>query len=427
MNWNEMLKIATGFSSDSRALRAGDIFVALRGEKSDGGAYAADVLKRGALGVVADKGFASRFPDVKDSRVIESESAHELHRELAAHFRRRFKGTVIAVGGSNGKTTTKEFLAAILAAHRPTVKTEKSQNGELGIPRTLEKLREGVEAAVIEVGIDGPGDMVRHASLVAPDVALLTSIGEEHLNLLKTVDNVFAEERILADETLARGGRVYAPASDPYLARLSDLPGVILTPARPEDIDPSLRCSLGHPKALQNAALAARVALDLGVPKATVAAAIAKLEVPEGRGRELRLRPDLLVLADHYNANMASMKAGIAYAKSVAAVEKLPLKLVLGDMLDLGDSADFAHDEVLREAAAVAPAFVLLVGPQMSARAASLASQLAAVNSVVSSSPDSASAESKAQELLRGSAVLLVKGSRGTQLERVLKAMGVPA
>ena len=424
MTLKDYVHKAVGFTSDSRAVRAGDLFFALKGEKTDGALFVPEILKKNPTAVFAERGFGQRFPDIRDPRIVEVDNVHAAHREAAGLFRARFTAPVVAVGGSNGKTTTKEFLATILASDRPILKTDKSQNGELGIPKTLEKLREDLRAAVIEVGIDGPGDMLRHVQLVAPDVALLTSIGEEHLNLLKTVDNVFSEERILVDETLKRGGRAYVPAADPYLQRLAKLPRVTSTPARPEDLDPSFRCLLGHPMARQNAALAAKVALDLGVPREKIAAALLVLEVPEGRGREIRLRPDVLILADHYNANVASMKAGLAYAREVADREKLPLKLVLGDMLDLGEAVAAAHDEVIAAAAQMLPKEVQLVGPEMSQRQARLAGLLSGGS--VSSAPSSALARTPAQNLLQGPSVLLVKGSRGTALERVLQAMGVP-
>lgn len=413
---------AGGFTSDSRAFREGDVFFALKGEKADGATFVPEILKQNPTGVVVERGFAARFPNLRDPRVMEVDGVHAAHREAAGYFRRKFRGRVVAVGGSNGKTTTKEFLATLASSGLKVVKTDKSQNGELGIPRTLEKLREGIDVAVVEVGIDGPNEMLRHASLVAADFALLTSIGEEHLNLLKTVDNVFVEERVLADEALARGGRVFVPSDDPYLARLLPLKGVTGTPLRPEEVDASFHCTLGHPMALRNAALAARVALELGVSREQIAKAIADLVVPDGRGQEIRLAPDFVLLADHYNANVASLRAGIAYARGVADRERLPLKLMLGDMLDLGEATAAAHDEALACAAAANPAAVLLVGPEMSRRAASLQAQLGAGR--VTTAPDSASAVPLAQQLRLGPAVLLAKGSRGTRLEVALRAMG---
>src|SRR5690606_21477852 len=137
---------------------------------------------------------------------------------------------------SSGKTSTKEFLRQILEPHYRCVVTQKSQNGELGIPKTLEGLRADTEIVLIEVGIDRPHDMERHMHIVQPDVGILTSIGEEHLEQLKNVDTVFAEESKLFEATWKRGGTCFAPRADHYLARFEKHSSMILTPEAPADI-----------------------------------------------------------------------------------------------------------------------------------------------------------------------------------------------
>ena len=188
----ELAKKASAYTSDSRRVTAQTIFVALKGEKTDGHKFVPELLERGCLlAIVSQDWLAQNSHYQNRGDVLAVPSTNEAHRLLAAVFRKKFQGKIIGVGGSSGKTSTKDFLSHLLSGAFKVFKTEKSQNGELGIPKTLEGLHSGFDLAVIEIGIDAPGDMRRHVEIVEPDVALLTSIGEEHLNLLKNIENVF--------------------------------------------------------------------------------------------------------------------------------------------------------------------------------------------------------------------------------------------
>jgi UDP-N-acetylmuramyl pentapeptide synthase len=409
----------SGYTSDSRVATPDDVFVALAGDSRDGHDFVPELLARGVACVV-ERGRV-RFDAA--APVAEVADTHEAHRQLAALFRRRFAGPVVGIGGSSGKTTAKEFTASILGAAMRVAKTERSQNGELGVPRTLERLRAGVDVAVVEIGIDAPGDMARHVGIVAPDVAVLTSIGEEHLNLLGTVENVFREEAILFEATLARGGVAFAPEDDPWLARLKERPGVTLVPSDPERLDPALDCPLTHPYARRNASLACAVALHLGMPAAAIRPVLATLEPPEGRGQERILPEGTVVLLDHYNANPSSLRAGLEAARLRAASASLPLRLVLGDMLDLGTETVRAHEGMVADLRAAAAASLWLVGPEWSR----LADRLAGAAGELRVFPDSAAAAREAAALRLPPSVVLVKGSRGMALERVLRGLGVEA
>lgn len=415
-----VLERCTGYTSDTRAVRAGDLFVALKGATSDGHDFLEKAFASGATAALVREGFRTP-PALAGATLVEVADVHAAHRQAAAHFRARFKGKIVAVGGSSGKTSTKEFLAHFLAARRKIAKTDKSQNGELGIPKTLEKLRPDIEVMIVEVGIDAPGDMARHAALVNPDVALLTSIGEEHLNLLKTVDNVFTEEKILFDVTLARGGVCFAPGGDPWLRRLAGTTGIVLTPSDPTlfsvKMAAAFRERLPNAYAIQNATLAALVAREFGVTESDILSLVPTLTLPDGRGGVERLANGVVLVADHYNSNPSSLKAALASAGETAHHAKLPLDLVLGDMLDLGDMTAALHESVYAPIRGAGARHVTLVGPEM----AKLADRLRKDGLKVDTYADSAVAAGAMSSVTNG--VVLVKGSRGMALEKVLERL----
>ena len=366
------------------------------------------------MAVVSPEFFEANRSTPFGEKLFAVDNTHEAHRELAALFRQRFHGKIIAVAGSSGKTTTKEFLYEILSKKFRCMKTEKSQNGELGIPRTLERLDDSLQMAVIEVGIDGPGDMVRHANLVQPDLAVLTSIGEEHLNLLKNIETVFAEEKIIFDVTIKRGGRCFAPKNDPFLGTLDNgNTGIDLVERSVLD---TYAVSLANPYSVQNASLAVAVALKLGMSPAEISEGIRSLKVPEGRGQEFPLATGGVLLADHYNSNPSSLKAGLEYAQSRAGAAKKGLTLILGDMLDLGDESKRAHDSIVSLVAGTGAKRIFLVGPMISAVAAKMPGDVVCFK-------DSQAALNGIPWAKLGSDYVLAKGSRGVALEVALQAL----
>jgi UDP-N-acetylmuramoyl-tripeptide--D-alanyl-D-alanine ligase len=407
---------ASSFSSDSREVRDGVIFVALSGTASDGARFIEPTLAKygAAFAVTQNKDVFLGLPEGVKERVFLVSDAHQAHRHLAKNFRIKFSGKVIAVGGSNGKTSTKEFLYHILSSKFRVVKTHASQNGELGIPKTLEKLHpidgSPVDLAVVEVGIDGPGDMIRHVEIVRPHIAILTSIGEEHLNLLKSVDGVFREERILADWCADYGGSVFVPQGDQYLERL-------VREGKAKKTSPAMLDKFNQPFSqkhfISNLALCVGVAKTLGMNDKEIQFALNTIEVPEGRGVLRSHGEDVWIYEDFYNANSASMKAGIDSAKDIAKSKNLPFHLVLGDMFDLGDQESVVHNQVLDYALESKPETITLLGQRFDR-----AVEQMGVRSVVHK--NYLSLESALQDrssFFKTPGVYLLKGSRGMKLE----------
>ncbi len=420
------LSSSKGFTSDSRTLRDGDVFVALQGARSDGHDYIASLTaQRDVRGFVVDSSvFAAKkstlIGDRSENDFFLVSDTQKAHREIAHYFRRRFAGKIIAVGGSSGKTSCKEFLIQLFVAlNIKAVATEKSQNGELGIPKTLEKLRSDIEVAVVEIGIDGPGDMIRHVDLVEPDIAVLTSIGEEHLNLLKDLNGVFREERILFDETLKKGGRCFAPAADSWLKKFQTEKNVEFTPDDPAELKEKYMIALEGTYARRNALLALAVVRHLYPDrKLNLQKALSSLEIPEGRGRVESDDRGCFWIEDHYNANPSSMRAAFHRIHGIREKDSRPLTLVLGDMLDLGESTKSLHRELLPDLRALGADELILIGPEMSALKAELTEKKLRIQNF----PDSATAARKIDFSSWKNRIILFKGSRGMALEHIIKA-----
>lgn len=405
---------AKGFTSDSRVANDDLIFVALSGSSFDGAKFIDSVLTKfpRSYAVTENAKAFANLSEALQSRTLLVESAHAAHRHIAKNFRIKFTGKVIAVGGSNGKTSTKEFLHHILSKKFRCIKTQASQNGELGIPKTLESLYQAqgpVDVAVVEVGIDGPGDMIRHAELVRPNIAVLTSIGEEHLNLLKSVEGVFREERILADWCVDYGGQVVVPSGNDYLDKLVKEGKAIHASPLPEHF----KHNLTQKHFLSNLSICVTVAKLLGMTDSEIQASLGSLKIPEGRGVLKEHGEGVWIYEDFYNANSSSMKAGIDSAGDLAAQKKLPFRMVLGDMFDLGDQEDSVHQHVLEYAIATKPSSLVLIGERFSRAALKLNLQKS-IDKIYASK---AAALSDQKSLFAERGLYLLKGSRGMQLE----------
>jgi UDP-N-acetylmuramoyl-tripeptide--D-alanyl-D-alanine ligase len=402
------------FSSDSRNLQENSLFIALQGAQTDGHSYVAELLQRDQkIGVIVEDNFLQQNPELQGHKQLLSvPSTPVAHRALARIFRLRSQAKVVAIGGSSGKTSTKEFLYQILSRHFKTVVTQKSQNGELGIPKTLESLRPDTELVLIEVGIDRPNDMARHMDVVQPDWGVLTSIGEEHLLYLENLETVFKEETILFENVWQREGLCFAPKADPFLKKLKNKKNLILTPENTTDLNPVWKNSLTHPLAQRNATLAACVAQHLQLSEKDIEIALKELIVPEGRGRILTgSHQKQVIVADHYNSNPASLRAGLVYLQKHFREKKY---LVLGDMRELGPNSLEFHKQLLEEALQVGAQGLCLVGEEFVKAAESLgiSSFLAAKNSV--------EATQVLADWKNVEGVIFVKGSRGIQLEKVV-------
>lgn len=406
-----------GVSTDSRAVGPGALFVALLGETHDAHDFVAAARERGALPMVrTDRGIEGPRVEVDDTLAALGRLARA-HVERVAAAR---PAPALAIGGAAGKTTTKTLAAAAVAALcGDTLVTAGNLNNRIGVPLTLLSLEPRHRAMVVECGTSVPGEIAELGRIVRPDVAVVLNVGVEHSERLGDLVAIAEEEAAL----LAAARRVAITArEEPLLvARLATAAAERRTFGLAPDSD--LRLLAREPLASGRSRLrlelgpaftaAAPVQLELETALLGADAALAAVEAVPGRLRPLALG-GALVLDDTYNSNPKSLAASLAAARELAARRGARLLVALGDMLELGPLAEPEHDTALAAVAAAGAAETLLVGPLFAAAAARR-------NARARCFEDGATAAS-GLELGQGD-VLLVKGSRGMRMERLIDAL----
>ncbi|HEY0971384.1 MAG TPA: UDP-N-acetylmuramoyl-tripeptide--D-alanyl-D-alanine ligase [Gemmatimonadales bacterium] len=415
----------TGVSTDTRALARGALFVALAGERFDAHDYLLQAIDAGAAALVVHD--ASRAAGLGVPVFIVADTLVALGA-LGRHRRRAWGGTVVAVAGSNGKTSTKELLKAALGATRRVHATTGNFNNRVGLPLTLLAIPDDAEVAVIEAGTNVPGEVATLRDICEPDVALVTSIGEEHLEGLGDLAGVLREEASIYDgvtlgvapaaqpevaaEARGRAARVIVAGLDAGELRASswrlDADGTGRMTVDGTEVHVPLRGAHN----LRNAMLALAVARELGVPPDRAAEGIARMPAPSMRmawetvGRAV-------VLNDAYNANPPSMRAAFELVAAVA--DGRPRVAVLGTMLELGPETDRLHREVAR--AALSGTFDIVAGVGLFAEA--LVAESGGDDRVVTA-PDAEALWPLLEPRLAPDSLILLKGSRGMRLERLV-------
>lgn len=414
-----------GVATDTRTIEPGSVFVALRGERFDAHDFLAQAVEKGAAAVVVSDPTRAAALSVPVYVVTDTTAALGA---LGAFRRRVWGGTVVAVAGSNGKTTTKALVRAALGGTFEVHATQGNLNNQIGVPLTLLAIPEGADVAVVEVGTSEPGEVELLRRLVAPDIAVVTSVGEEHLEGLGSLAGVLREETsIFRDTPLA-----IAPASQPevgaaarVLAQRALEAGLDAGEFRPDRWEVggdgrgwaefgAVRLDLAIPGAhnLRNAMLALAVARACGVPLAVAAQGISSVAPLDMRGAWLAMGA-LTVINDAYNANPGSMREAIALLDALETPR--PRVLVLGTMRELGPSAAELHDEVARRAVASRAAIVAGLGDF-----AAPLERLSAGDGRVVVADDVDELWASLSSALPRDAIVLLKASRGVRLERLL-------
>jgi UDP-N-acetylmuramoyl-tripeptide--D-alanyl-D-alanine ligase len=426
----------TGVSTDTRRIARGDLFVALRGESFDAHDFLRTAAEAGAAAAVVSRVPADAPAGLPLYRV--DDTLHALGR-LGRHRRRAHPGRVVAVAGSNGKTTTKELLRAAISPRYRVHATEGNLNNQIGAPLTLLAAPDDAEVLIVEVGTNEPGEIAILGAIVEPELALITSIGEEHLEGLGSVEGVLEEElailpciragglALIADEPdeLPRRARALLGAERVRVAGLAG--GADLRPSgevavRPDGStewsfrDQPIHLPLPGRHNVRNALLALGVAEALGVPLDRAAAGIAAMRAPRMRS-EWRAVGRMGLLADCYNANPPSMRAALDLLASIPAGGAKVA--VVGTMRELGAHAESLHREAAGHIAALVGQGidrVLATGdfvPAFRGLATELGDRLIAVE-------DPLAGYAELRRHLKGDETVLLKGSRGVALERLI-------
>jgi UDP-N-acetylmuramoyl-tripeptide--D-alanyl-D-alanine ligase len=420
-----------GVGTDTRTLTEGALFVALRGENFDGHAFLQRAAERGARAAVVDT-IPADAPPLRYYRVPDTLMA--LGR-LGRHRRRTLGGRVVAITGTNGKTTTKEMSRAILATRYVTHATTGNLNNLVGGPLTLLDAPAGAEALVVEIGTNAPGEIARLAEMVEPDVGIVTGVAEGHLEGFGTVEGVLREKTTLLARLRPGGLALVAdePASLPERAR--SLARRVRVAGWTDRADADLRADAlridqdgrvrfrweGRDVALpfggrahaRNALLALALGMEWGVDLDDAVEALEALPAPNMRG-EVHRMGSLTVIADCYNANPASLAA--ALDTLVHMPRAGGRVVVVGSMLELGPHADALHRESARS---IAEADVdLVVGTGLFVSAFEPFAEQLGDKLVVAEDPEDAFGPMA--DRMTGAEVVLLKGSRGVALERLI-------
>lgn len=420
-------------STDTRTIEAGFLFVALRGDTFDGHNFISTAIEKGATGAVVETGRS-----VEGIICIEVDNTLKAYQDLANFHRRRFSIPVVAITGSSGKTTTKEMVAAVLGTEFNVLKTEKNFNNEIGLPKTLLQLTTEHEACVVEMGMRGLGQIEELALIAEPTIGIITNVGTSHIELLGSQEAVAEAKgeliRCLGDDSIA-----ILNEDDPFVSSMSKFAkgktmtygihsnatikgshlrykkdGIKFTCKAYDDVFDVFLPMIGEHN-VYDALAAIGAARVLGVKASKIKKGLGEFSGTPMR-QEIISFPDIVILNDAYNANPSSMSEAI---KALGQLEGKRKIAMLGDMLELGNFTEEEHRKVGRLLGEEGYSIVFTFGEaaEYIAKEAKLAGlEIYRCNSHL----EMAIAYHDIRE--KGD-VILVKGSRGLRMERVVEEL----
>lgn len=430
-----------GFSIDSRTLRAGEVYIAIIGERHDGHRFIPEAVRAGAAGLVVSDP-TSVPPDLASGiAVVRVDDTTRALQRLARHIRRESGAQVVAITGSAGKTTTKEIAAELLGARYRVFRNQGNFNNHIGLPLSLLELRHGPEIAVVELGMNHPGEIRVLVDLADPDVRVWTLVAEVHSAFFPSIEAI-ADAKAEILQGAAPGSLIVANAADPLvMTRVLSVPARVMTfgvdvpadvaatdiidlglsgtrarvttPAGAVTLDVPL-LGRGH---LANALAAMAVGAHYGVPLDVMAARVATLKPASRRGEVWRLPTGVTLVDDSYNSNPRALRSTL---EAVAAERGCRRRLaVLGEMLELGADAVALHAACGRAAARAGLSHLTTVGGAPARAMANAAIAAGMPASDVAHVETSEAAADAIVRILRAGDVVLVKGSRGIRTDVV--------
>ena len=424
--------IVSGWSVDSRTLQPGDLFFALRGPVNDGHAHVAEVFEKGALAAVVEE-------EAGGGPLLRVDNTLRALQDLAAWARREWRGDVVAVTGSAGKTTTKDVIAEMLATEMATAKNQGNLNNHVGLPLSLLRLEESARVAVLEMGMNHAGEIRTLAAIACPDVGVVTNVGYAHIENFDSVEGIAAAKRELVEALGDRGTAVlnaddervagFAPGHNGRTILYGQSPGAQV---RAEDVEyargdgsPGVRFRVGAVRfesaltgrhSVSNLLAGISVAGVYGIAPGRLRETVQKLTPGKMRGERL-LHQGVLIFNDCYNSNPDAVRAMLEVVRDTPARRRIA---VLGEMLELGRWAEPLHRDVGNYAAVCG--LDVLVGIRGAACFMVDAVKRAGLTADAAFFfDDPQDAGRLVRTLAQPGDVILFKGSRGVHVERALE------
>lgn len=424
----------TGISTDTRAIKQGDLFVALAGERFDGHNFIQNAVDQGATGVVIHR------PEIQVPAaitVIVVNDTLKALQDLACYHRQRFDIPVIAITGSNGKTTTKDMTAAVLSSRLKVLKTQANFNNEIGLPLTLLNLTGEHEVAVVEMGMRGKREIEELTKIALPNMGIVTNVGETHIELLGSIDNIASAKAELV-EAIDASGTVILNADNPYVYAMQEKTSARVrmyglgdrAQVRADQIETDGQFTtflcftpLGNFCAnlpaigkhnVYNALAAISAGIELGLTLTDIRAGLLAF-APSAMRQHVEKIGDFTVINDAYNASPLSMRSAIDTMMEIATGRTIA---VLGDMLELGSIAIEAHRQIGLYLAERGVSAVVTVG-----HLAGEVANAARYNNIkdVICCDNHEEAWQALQRILQPGDTVLVKGSRGMKMEKLVE------
>jgi UDP-N-acetylmuramoyl-tripeptide--D-alanyl-D-alanine ligase len=425
-------------STDSRTIKRGELFVALRGENFEGHDFVEACAKAGATGALVEENWAGTVPT--DFAILRASDTLQAYQTLAASYRRSLPLRVLAITGSNGKTSTKDFAASVLSRKFRVTKTEGNFNNHVGLPRTILEATSADEVAVWEIGMNHPGEIAALSKIAAPDAAIITNIGVAHIEFMGSREAIAIEKGALA-EAVPSEGTVILNADDPFSNGIASrtrakvvFAGTTRGTVQAIEIRQSTegseftivegahRCRAQLPVAgshmVQNALLAVAAGRAFGLSIEECAAGLAAAPLTKAR-LQIKEINGVQFLDDSYNANPDSMKAAL---RTLVELETEGKRIaVLGEMRELGPESDRGHREVGENAATLGVDRLITIGD-----VAELIAEGARTAGLDRVSPVRSTAEAAKLlgEIAEPGDLVLIKGSRAARTEQVIEKFG---
>jgi len=434
--------VFSGVSIDTRSLRAGDLFFAIRGPNQDGHRFIPDALAKGARGIVAEHSYA--YPGEFPAVLLKVRDTHKALKDTAAWVRRRWTGTLAAVTGSMGKTTTRMFAAQVLQSGFNVYQTPGNYNNLFGLPLALFGLETRHTLGIFEMGMSAPGEIADMCRIAAPDVGILTNVAPVHLEFFNSVEEIARAKGELADSLPPNGVLVYN-ADDRLVcniaagfsgckisfgfSKLADIRAnhVEITGARQtrfelilgESRHPATIPFAGSPYVM-NALPAVALARHFNIPPEQILRELARLQQGAMRGKILHFAEGFAVIDDSYNSNPRALERMIELLAALPAFKRRIL--IAGEMLELGKDSQFLHFEC--GVFAAAQKLDMVIGIQGAAREIVRGARESGMSELQARYfEDSDAAASFINNELREGDLVLIKGSRGVHTEKVVESV----